>query len=1385
MWVAPASSVTPEPVAAPAVVQPTPGEPSAAPTALKSPDVNPSTGHAASAVAAPARPVKIKPTVGRSDAERAVLRARMDARRPLNRDDDNDGEDDSEDLESVPTPTILQQNQDDPPVVQRNPTEVIMLGGGSFDGDLRNLPQATVRQRERVEREVEVNPTLLTGRDGTVLTPSYAPPEPGRGIPAPAPILTFEGLGKNPWGSAWPADANIDVGPNHIIETVNSSVGIFSKAGAQLAAFTLDTFMSQGAFGNICDNQNFGDPLVLYDTFEDRWVITDLAFELDGGGNVSPQIVYECFAVSKTSDPVAGGWNFYSLNTTGGLGDYPKIGIWPDGLYVSFNMFNYAAGGGFQNVRLYAFNKAQMYAGGATVQVVQFDLPSTEYSLLPANARLQTGTPPAGSPNYFTSVYYFSNAISVWKFDVDWAHVALSTLTGPVYSMGPGFTSLTSVGFRVPTSANSLDSLYPRLMMQNQYSNIGGVESLWNSHTVGTSGAPTQASVRYYQVRVTGGTIEPASAQVATHTPDTLHRFMPSVAVNKNGDMAIGYNVTDTGMHPGIRYAGRLAADPINTLPQTEQIMTVGAGSQSHTTRWGDYATMTLDPDGCTFWLIGEYYQATGSNWNTRIGSFQLPGCTAEQTGSLTGTVKTAGNVPIPNATVKLGVRTALTNAAGEYSFSGLPDGAYPTVTATGSGYSTSTFTNIVVPGGGGVVQDFALTSAAPSGCFMDTTQLDFQGDVPAVNCDLNAVPGSVVLANPAAIDQQNTTVTNGGFTFGITTAAWAAQTFTVARSGPLTRVDLLLFCANGGVSCSGTPVDITVAIRAMDGIGTPTGADLAVTTIPGFNSGAGAYFSAIFATPATVTAGVKYAVIVRLPVVRGVANPGLYAWACSCNDNMGGLNTNPYAGGQRMSSTSSGGSWTVDNTEGGRDNGFKVFTPTGYAAEGTFTSSLKDANPVAGGYVNWNTIAWNIATPAGTGVEFRVAGSDSPNGPFNFVGPGGTAGPADFFTSGASLAQFNGKRYLRYQAKLTSPSPVSTPQINDVTVCFTTTPRPLLDLNADGTGDVFTYESSSGVWKRQVSQGNGTFAETGPASPLFNWAPGWSVMPARFNSDNYTDFFLFNPANGNWYKMLNDGASGFTEAASGSWFNGWQRFVIDLDGDEIDDIFLYDSFSGAWFKCISTPSGFNYIQGGWNPDWEITLMKLNGDALGDMFLFNRTTGRWFWVLGDPGASFQYPITWGWTTSWNFYPGDFNGDGLTDMLLHDVPTGQYYVAMHNGVNDFNYTVGYWVTGWTPHVGDLDADGDQDLFLYQEGTGAWYELLSDGVGGFTEGGGQMWSTGWQIHMTDLNADGRSDVLLYNPSTGVWYQARNLTIGTFSYTNGVWATGLTIIVRTPYM
>src|SRR4030095_5848445 len=234
------------------------------------------------------------------------------------------------------------------------PVERTLIRARPFRGDLRRLPHIPHVKRERPEREPphqDLTGRLAPIREGRAV-PSLA-------IPARSAIARFEGLDFDNWGDGHPPDTNSDVGPEYYIQTVNTSIGIFRKTdGFRVAAFTFNTFMSQGNFGNLCDTDNFGDPVVVYDTFADRWIITDFAFQLDAsGGVIDPPGSYQCFAVSQSGDPVGGGWNFDSTATTDKLSDYPKFGIWPDGLYMSANMYGFSANGSFSNVRVWAFNK--------------------------------------------------------------------------------------------------------------------------------------------------------------------------------------------------------------------------------------------------------------------------------------------------------------------------------------------------------------------------------------------------------------------------------------------------------------------------------------------------------------------------------------------------------------------------------------------------------------------------------------------------------------------------------------------------------------------------------------------------------------------------------------------------------------------------------------------------------------------------------------------------------------------------------------------------------------------------------------------------------------------------------------------------------------------
>jgi len=428
---------------------------------------------------------------------------------------------------------------------------------------------------------------------------------------------------------------------------------------------------------------------------------------------------------------------------------------------------------------------------------------------------------------------------------------------------------------------------------------------------------------------------------------------------------------------------------------------------------------MTLDPDGCTFWYTSEYYAVDGLNHQTRIGSFKFAECTqVGNGGTVSGTVTAAsGGAQLSGATIQFGARSTTTDGSGFYSFLNIPAGTYPSITASFPGYNTGTASNIVVTDGGITTVDFALSTAATSACLTDTTQADFQTGV-ATNVDLTTSPGDVTLSNAPTLDQSNTAGTTTGTSFSAT--SWGGQTFIPALTGTVVKADVQLFCSG----CTGTTPNLTASIRATSA-GLPTGADLATATIPGFSNGAGVFYTASFGSPAALTAGTQYALI-----VRPVANPSIggYFWIRS--------SPGTYANGQRVTTADSGSTWTADVT---RDFNFNTYMFTGYRASGNLVSSVKDSNPLAGLTPIWTTLSWNGSTPANTTLRFQIAASNSNVGPFNFVGPDGTASTF-FTTSPASLNQFYGLRYLQYKAYLDTSDSAVTPTLNDVTVCYNNT---------------------------------------------------------------------------------------------------------------------------------------------------------------------------------------------------------------------------------------------------------------------------------------------------------------------------------------------------------
>jgi hypothetical protein len=424
-----------------------------------------------------------------------------------------------------------------------------------------------------------------------------------------------------------PPDTTGAVGPNHYVQWVNLRYAIYTltrDASNNITAFNLvPGFPKNGnvvwsGFGGRCQSDNDGDPIVQYDQLADRWILTQFA--------VSATPYTQCVAVSQTSDPT-GNYFRYSYSYSRNFNDYPKMGVWPDAYYITYNMFR--NGASFVGNQVCAFERAQMLLGGAARQACAMTS-NANHSLEPADLE-GTTLPPAGSPNFLMSIT--STAVNFWRFAVNWG-TGTGTLTGPTAVAGvAAFSRACGGGTCIPQpgTTNQLDSLADRLMYRLSYRNLGTREALVINHSV-TSGSGV--GVRWYELTNAAGqtlaSAPPVVRQQGTFAPTNDFRWMGSAAMDKTGGIAIGYNISNsTTIVPSIRYAYRGPADPLGTLGNETTIL-AGSGIQTATlTRWGDYSTIAIDPvDNCTFIFTSQYQPANGNfNWNTWIHSFKLSTC--------------------------------------------------------------------------------------------------------------------------------------------------------------------------------------------------------------------------------------------------------------------------------------------------------------------------------------------------------------------------------------------------------------------------------------------------------------------------------------------------------------------------------------------------------------------------------------------------------------------------------------------------------------------------------------------------------------------------------------------------------------------------------------
>jgi hypothetical protein len=529
------------------------------------------------------------------------------------------------------------------------------------------LPRATGRDTDREPSVVGDSPAAATAQ---APAPAGAPSATSS---IPAPTANFEGLSNQDNFDVFgfrvnPPDTVGDVGPNHYVEMINLVFAVYDKSGTKLVG-PVDTGTLWSGFPVEDCTDPSGDPIVLYDQFVDRWILTQFTTR----GFDDPTLpFYDCVAISTTGDPT-GSYYRYAFITQpdpdGGyfFPDYPKYGVWTDSYVMTTRDFGLIDAYG---ISVYALEKNKMVNGEPNARAVQFFLDSDVVplnligdGLLPADVDGKQKPPPLSpipivgtqDDNAFYGATF--DALNIWELSVHWqanptASLTLTTQlpTAPfdsIYPCGgnPGQTSrdcLPQPGV-APTANNLLDilSYRQRPTWRAAYRNFKGYESIVTSQSVEAPG-PT-AAMRWYEIRRSAGnTVYPAGGpsysiyQQGTYAPgDGVHRWMGSIAQDKQGNAALGYSVVNgVDVYPGIRYTGRMAGDPLGQMTLGEGVIINGSGIQrTSNSRWGDYTSLNIDPaDDCTFWYVNEYYTAAGqassvAGWQTRIASFKLPGC--------------------------------------------------------------------------------------------------------------------------------------------------------------------------------------------------------------------------------------------------------------------------------------------------------------------------------------------------------------------------------------------------------------------------------------------------------------------------------------------------------------------------------------------------------------------------------------------------------------------------------------------------------------------------------------------------------------------------------------------------------------------------------------
>ena len=1115
------------------------------------------------------------------------------------------------------------------------------------------------------------------------------------------PALSFDGISSNDSAAAFgfriaPPDPNGDVGLNHYVQSVNALTRIFDKNGVpQTPPFKLSSVFS--ALDTTCSRRDDGDPVTLYDTLTDRWMLSQYC------NNAPP--FRQLIAVSITDDPTGAYYLYEFAMPNIKLNDYPKLSVWTDAFYMSTDEF---IGSEYAGTGVFALDKKKMIVGDKTAGYIYFDLasPSTIRlgGMMPADFD-GLNPPPTNAPNIFAG--YMANeygdtndALRLFDFHADFQNPNNSTFTERAESpiLVAQFDPTSPNGredVEQPPPGNKLDSQSDRLMYRAAYRNFGTHESLVLNQTVRIS-PPEQtyhAGVRVYE-------LQNAGAGFTVHEQATLgnaatNRWMASAAQDFQGNLAVGYSFSSEQKVPSILYSGKLANDPHGVF-RAEETLVNGTGVQTgFGSRWGDYTAMNIDPsDDCTFWMTNEYYTKESQTenpfgWLTRIGNFKFAECEGAPRAAINGVVtNAANNQPIANAIITADeVFIRNTDATGGYGDLILVPNTYILIVSA-KGFRSQTVT-ITINNGETLTKNFALEPTA----ILNANDYQITAESCAVNNAIDAgetVTLDIALNNSGARNADDLTATlletggvinsSGTQNYGVLNIngnkVSRSFTFTASPNLRCGAAIVLTLQLNDGAENLGT-ISINLNVGAprfalredFDSVNLPNlpngwttsasgAAEIWKTSETAFDSPPNAVFS-----PAPSQIGINELVSPTFQIVSENAELTF----CNRYDLETTFLRNQLYDGAVLEIK-------IGNVRSFQD----ILAAGGIFESGGYDGVINDCcqNPLAGRF------AWS--------------------------GKSGVNQTPEFVTTKVKLpAIAAGKKVqLRWRVGTDAGTSREGQYIDDV----------------------------------MVSDGFVCACQNNNKNPA----------PFDFDGDGKTDFSIFranDDAAAPDFVVQNSANNLTIETAWGSF--GDSAVNADYDGDGVTDYAVFRPSSGIWFVLRSSDNTMLPTKFGLAED-KLTPADFDGDNKADIAVFRPSNGFWYILQSSNGevrstqfgAGGDLPVQ-----------ADFDGDGKTDFAIFRPSNGiWYFVKSADG--EFNQTH-FGANGDKPVAGDFDGDGKADFVVFRPSNGVWYSLKS--TQGFSAV--QFGASDDEPLQADFDGDGKRDIAVFRQSTGYWYYLRS--------------------------